>query len=68
MQSINVQQAPATQRNKATPPNPKTVKLSFDYTPSQDGIDLNLLILLHGLGICHQLKFETFDAYQLLNR
>lgn len=49
MQSINVQN-PSLQRNKATPPNAGKVKLQFDYSPSQDGIDLNLLILLHGLG------------------
>lgn len=55
MQSINVQQAPTAQQNKAIPPNAKKVKLSFDYTPSRDGIDLNLLILLHGLGMtCHE--------------
>lgn len=48
MQSLNVHQAPAT--NKATPPNPKKVKLSFDYNGSPDGVDHNLLILLHGLG------------------
>ncbi|KAL7311861.1 hypothetical protein PS15m_009575 [Mucor circinelloides] len=50
MQSINVQQPSVSQRNKATPPNAKKVKLQFDYSPSQDGIDQNLLILLHGLG------------------
>ncbi|GAA5802498.1 hypothetical protein HPULCUR_007963 [Helicostylum pulchrum] len=48
MQSINVHQASAT--NQATPPNPKKVKLSFDYNGSPDGVDHNLLILLHGLG------------------
>lgn len=50
MQSINVQQPSVSQRNKATPPNAKKVKLQFDYSPSQDGIDQNLLVLLHGLG------------------
>lgn len=53
MQSINVQQAPKA--NKATPPNAKKLKLSFDYTPSQDGIDHNLLVLLHGLGALYLL-------------
>lgn len=48
MQSLNVHQAPAT--NKVTPPNPKKVKLSFDYNGSPDGVDHNLLVLLHGLG------------------
>lgn len=33
-------------------PRPKTdsIKFKHTYTPSQDGIDENLLILLHGLG------------------
>lgn len=48
MQSLDVHQAPAT---KATAPNPKKVKLTFDYNASQDGVDHNLLVLLHGLGI-----------------
>lgn len=50
MQSINVE-TPSAQTNKATPPKANKTKLIFDYTPSQDGIDHNLLILLHGLGI-----------------
>ncbi|KAI7907607.1 Alpha/Beta hydrolase protein [Cokeromyces recurvatus] len=50
MQTINVQKANFTQRNRATPPDPKKVKLKFDYSSSQDGVDFNLLILLHGLG------------------
>ena len=50
MQSINVQQPSVNQRNKAIPPNAKKIKLQFDYSPSLDGIDQNLLILLHGLG------------------
>ncbi|KAI7875729.1 Alpha/Beta hydrolase protein [Mucor mucedo] len=49
MQAINVQ-TPSAQINKATPPKASKTKLSFDYTPSQDGIDHNLLVLLHGLG------------------
>ncbi|KAG0771630.1 hypothetical protein G6F22_016317 [Rhizopus arrhizus] len=50
MQSINVQSSASTIKNKAIPPNPKKVNLQFDYNSSQDGIDHNLLILLHGLG------------------
>ncbi|CAO3681437.1 unnamed protein product [Rhizopus stolonifer] len=50
MQSINVEKASTAIKNKATPPNPKKVKIQFEYNPSQDGINHNLLILLHGLG------------------
>lgn len=50
MQSIHVQKAASAIKNKATVPDPKKVDLKFDYSPSQDGIDHNLLILLHGLG------------------
>ncbi|KAI8140014.1 Alpha/Beta hydrolase protein [Fennellomyces sp. T-0311] len=49
MQSINVQ-SPQSQKSKATPPNPSKCQLKFDYTPSTDGIDYNLLVLFHGLG------------------
>lgn len=49
MQSINVQ-SPQLQKNKATPPKQSKCQLKFDYSPSADGIDYNLLILLHGLG------------------
>lgn len=50
MQSINVQSITNKHKNKAIPPDPKKTKLQFSYSPSQDGIDFNLLILLHGLG------------------
>ncbi|KAI0795756.1 hypothetical protein C8Q75DRAFT_791424 [Abortiporus biennis] len=33
-----------------TPPKKISIKIPFDYTPSDDGTDENLLILLHGLG------------------
>ncbi|KAI9276700.1 Alpha/Beta hydrolase protein [Phascolomyces articulosus] len=49
MQSINVQ-SPQSQKNKATPPKQSNCQLKFDYSPSADGIDYNLLILFHGLG------------------
>ncbi|KAI8888385.1 alpha/beta-hydrolase [Backusella circina FSU 941] len=48
MQSLNVQKP--SKNNKAAAPDPKKVKLLFDYSGSADGIDTNLLILLHGLG------------------
>ncbi|KAL0077520.1 Alpha/Beta hydrolase protein [Phycomyces blakesleeanus] len=50
MKDINVQTPPTAPRNKATPPQQSACHLLFDYKPSSDGIDLNLLILLHGLG------------------
>ena len=31
-------------------PNTKSISVPFTYTPSDDGTDENLLILLHGLG------------------
>ncbi|KAI9317413.1 Alpha/Beta hydrolase protein [Dichotomocladium elegans] len=49
MQSISVE-SPHSQKNRATPPSQKKCKLQFDYSPSADGIDFNLLILFHGLG------------------
>lgn len=48
MQSINVKQV--AKPTSVKKPDPKKVKLIFDYTPSADGIDFNLLVLLHGLG------------------
>ncbi|ORY93081.1 Alpha/Beta hydrolase protein [Syncephalastrum racemosum] len=48
MQNLNVK-SPSSQRGKATPPDKTKSKLRFDYTPSKDGIDFNLLILFHGL-------------------
>ncbi|THH28518.1 hypothetical protein EUX98_g5673 [Antrodiella citrinella] len=35
------------------PPQANVVNVPFDYTPSDDGTDENLLILLHGLGDTH---------------
>lgn len=33
-------------------PKPGGIPLEFVYFPSNDGTDENLLILLHGLGMC----------------
>ncbi|KAI9492336.1 Alpha/Beta hydrolase protein [Zychaea mexicana] len=49
MQSINVQ-SPQSQKSKAKPPTSSKCQLKFDYAPSADGIDYNLLVLFHGLG------------------
>ncbi|RUP47208.1 hypothetical protein BC936DRAFT_146005 [Jimgerdemannia flammicorona] len=52
MQSITVKPSfPTTSKNpKAKSPIPSATPLKFQYTPSKDGVDLNLLILFHGLG------------------
>ncbi|KAH8089911.1 hypothetical protein BXZ70DRAFT_954419 [Cristinia sonorae] len=34
-------------------PKPKLIRVPFEYTPSDDGTDENLLILFHGLGDTH---------------
>ncbi|KAI8368232.1 Alpha/Beta hydrolase protein [Radiomyces spectabilis] len=49
MKKLEVQQ-PNVANNKAPAPVQSKCTLRFNYAPSQDGIDLNLLILLHGLG------------------
>jgi hypothetical protein len=36
------------------PPQPSLIPVPYDYAPSDDGTDANLLILLHGLGDTHQ--------------
>ncbi|KAI9280524.1 Alpha/Beta hydrolase protein [Sporodiniella umbellata] len=50
MQSIHVEKASTALKNVAIPPSNKKADIKFEYNPSQDGIDHNLLILLHGLG------------------
>lgn len=35
------------------PPQPTAIAAPFDYSPSDDGTDENLLVLLHGLGDTH---------------
>ncbi|CAO3600998.1 unnamed protein product [Absidia cylindrospora] len=48
MQDIHVK---AQQSNNRKPlPQSKKSRLTFKYTPSRDGVDTNVLILLHGLG------------------
>ncbi|RUS17369.1 Alpha/Beta hydrolase protein [Endogone sp. FLAS-F59071] len=50
MQSIRVQPPNIPKVLNVKPPKPSATPLKFKYTPSRDGVDLNLLILLHGLG------------------
>ena len=40
------------------PPQSTAITAPFDYSPSDDGTDENLLILLHGLGP-HGLSFSA---------
>lgn len=47
MQNIHVIEQ---QNNRKPTPQSTKSRLDFQYTPSPDGIDTNLLILLHGLG------------------
>ena len=43
-------------------PRPKTsvISVPFDYNPSDDGTDENLLILLHGLGNLQPLLINVY--------
>lgn len=41
-------------------PKPTAIAVPFFYAPSDDGADENLLILLHGLGICGWLPYGHF--------
>lgn len=40
----------ATRPRVKRPPQSTAIPAPFDYSPSDDGTDENLLILLHGLG------------------
>ncbi|EKM78385.1 hypothetical protein AGABI1DRAFT_75973, partial [Agaricus bisporus var. burnettii JB137-S8] len=55
---IHIREAESGSSDTSTPrikPSPKSerIPVSFEYTPSDDGTDENLLILLHGLGDTH---------------
>ncbi|TFK75647.1 hypothetical protein BDN72DRAFT_831971 [Pluteus cervinus] len=52
MTDVHIRKATPTPRSK---PAPKTTKIAvpFTYSPSDDGTDENLLIILHGLGDTH---------------
>lgn len=49
MQELNVQPH-KFETNNGKAPDQSKCKLKFDYTPSADKVNFNLLILLHGLG------------------
>lgn len=47
---IHVNSPIKKQSNKKPIPQSSKCKLKFKYTPSADGVDTNILLLLHGLG------------------
>lgn len=53
---ITLREAPATNTGPKVKQQPKEkgIPVPFDYCPSDDGTDENLLILLHGLGDTHK--------------
>ncbi|TFY66811.1 hypothetical protein EVG20_g4269 [Dentipellis fragilis] len=53
-QEVHLRETPASSTPRVKPP-PKAsaIPVPFSYTPSDDGTDENLLILLHGLGDTH---------------
>ncbi|KAI0632624.1 hypothetical protein C8Q77DRAFT_1271766 [Trametes polyzona] len=50
---ILIRQSTNTTPKVKTPPKASAISVPFAYTPSDDGTDENLLILLHGLGDTH---------------
>ncbi|KAH9030502.1 hypothetical protein EDB85DRAFT_1426829 [Lactarius pseudohatsudake] len=52
---LEVEAAPvdATRPKVKPPPQSTAISAPFDYSPSDDGTDENLLVLLHGLGDTH---------------
>ena len=53
MQHLNVQSPSNESMVIHNPPRECAIPVPFSYTPSDDGVDENLLILLHGLGDTH---------------
>ncbi|EKM57227.1 uncharacterized protein PHACADRAFT_208338 [Phanerochaete carnosa HHB-10118-sp] len=56
MTDITLREAPSTNISPKVKrqPSEKAIPVPFDYCPSDDGTDENLLILLHGLGDTHK--------------
>jgi hypothetical protein len=70
MTDIHVQETSSTSQTipPRIKPSPNSSKLAsqFFYSPSDDGTDENLLILLHGLGLSHNYHSRTrVDVYNL---
>ena len=53
MQHLNVRSPSDETTTTHGPPGERAILVPFSYTPSDDGVDENLLILLHGLGDAH---------------
>ncbi|KAF9653674.1 hypothetical protein BDM02DRAFT_3226555 [Thelephora ganbajun] len=53
MQHLNVRFLSDESTTTHSPPRQRAIPVPFSYTPSDDGVDENLLILLHGLGDTH---------------
>jgi len=53
MQHLNVRSPSDETSTTHGPPRERAILVPFSYTPSDDGVDENLLILLHGLGDTH---------------
>ena len=53
MQHLNVRSPLDENTVTHSPPRESVIPVPFSYTPSDDGVDENLLILLHGLGDTH---------------
>ncbi|KIY69925.1 hypothetical protein CYLTODRAFT_392861 [Cylindrobasidium torrendii FP15055 ss-10] len=66
MSDFHLREAPqfATPRQKRTP-SFKDLPLPFSYSPSDDGTDENLLILLHGLGDSHTPFYKLGCSFKL---
>ena len=53
MQHLNVRSPPDETTVTHSPPRESAIPVPFSYAQSDDGVDENLLILLHGLGDTH---------------
>lgn len=51
--SVKDTSSPFSDKVRKPPPKESAIPVPFSYTPSDDGIDENLLIFLHGLGDTH---------------
>ncbi|KAJ8700751.1 hypothetical protein PTI98_003747 [Pleurotus ostreatus] len=52
--SVKDTSSPLSDKVRKPPPEESAIPVPFSYTPSDDGIDENLLIFLHGLGDTHK--------------
>lgn len=57
-QDLSLRPATSSSPKVKTKPKASAIKVPFDYHASDDGVDENLLILLHGLGECNKAAFS----------